>query len=76
MKIDARVTLALVLAIILQGAAGFVWTGRTAERLDELERRIDAHEPVAERLARLETRADEAKEALDRIERRLETRRR
>lgn len=76
MKIDARITLAFVLTLALQLAAGFLWAGRASERLDELEQRLNDQQPVAERLARLETRADEAHAALERIEQRLDQRRR
>ena len=74
MKFDNRVTLAVILAIVLETAGAFVWAGRAAARLDEVERRLALQQPVAERLARLEVRADQAHASLDRIERRLDKR--
>lgn len=74
MKFDNRVTVAVILAIVLETGGAFVWAGRAAARLDEVERRIALQQPVAERLARLEVRADEAHASLDRIERRLDRR--
>ena len=74
MKFDNRVTIAVILAIALETAGAFIWAGRAAARLDEVERRLSLQQPVAERLARLEVRADEAHASLDRIERRLDRR--
>ena len=75
MRIDARINLALVLALLLQLAAAFLWAGKASARIDALEQRLALQHPVAERLARLEVRADEANAALERIERRLDGRR-
>ena len=33
MKIDARVTLALILALFLETAGGLIWAGKAAARL-------------------------------------------
>ena len=74
MKFDNRIGFALILAMIVQTAGAFIWAGRAAARLDEVERRIALQQPVAERLARLEVRADEAHASLERIERRLDRR--
>ena len=74
MKFDNRFGWALVFALALETAGAFVWAGRAAARLDEVERRLTLQQPVAERLARLEVRADQANAALDRIERRLDAR--
>jgi primosomal protein N'' len=74
MKFDNRFGIALVVALVLETAGALMWAGRAAARLDEVEQRLALQQPVAERLARLEVRADDARAALERIERRLETR--
>jgi type VI protein secretion system component VasK len=75
MTFDHRFGWALVLTIVLQTAGGLIWAGRAAARLDQVEQRLALQQPVAERLARLEVRADEANAALERIERRLDSQR-
>jgi hypothetical protein len=72
MKIDARVTLALILALILETAGGLIWAGRAAARLEEVERAVATQPEVAERLARLEEQMTDARRSLGRIERRLD----
>jgi hypothetical protein len=72
MKIDPRVTLALILALILETAGGLIWAGRAAARLEEVERAIATQPEVAERLARLEEQVGEARRSLARIEQRLD----
>lgn len=72
MKIDPRVTFALILALFLETAGGLIWAGRAAARLDEVERAVATQPEVAERLARLEEQVADARRALARIERRLE----
>ncbi len=76
MKFDNRLGLALVFTLLLETAGAFIWAGRAAARLDEVESRLALQQPVAERLARLEVRAEDARASLDRIERRLDTQRR
>lgn len=71
-KIDPRVTYALILALILQTAGGLMWAGRAAARLDAVERAVTTQPEVAERLARVEEQLSEARRALIRIERRLD----
>ena len=70
-KIDPRVTYALILALILQTAGGLMWAGRAAARLDAVERAVATQPEVAERLARLEEQGAEARRSLARIERKL-----
>ncbi|MBL8548389.1 MAG: hypothetical protein JNJ73_00285 [Hyphomonadaceae bacterium] len=72
MKIDARITLALMVAVVLQAAGGFIWTGKAAARLDAVEARIAKTDEMAERLVRLEEQLGQARASLARIERRLE----
>lgn len=72
MKIDARVTLALILALFLETAGGLIWAGRAAARLDEVERAVATQPEVAERLARLEEQVSDARRSLARIEGKLD----
>jgi hypothetical protein len=72
MKIDPRITFALILALFLETAGGLMWAGRAAARLDEVERAVATQPEVAERLARLEEQVSDARRSLARIEQRLE----
>lgn len=71
MRIDPRITFALILALFLETAGGLLWAGRAMARLDEVERAAAAQPEVIERLARLEEQVADARRALARIERRL-----
>jgi hypothetical protein len=71
-RIDPRVTLALILALVLETAGGLMWAGRAAARLEEVERAVATQPEVAERLARLEEQVADARRSLSRIERRLD----
>jgi hypothetical protein len=73
-KVDARVTLALILALFLETAGGLIWAGRAAARLDEVERAVATQPEVADRLARLEEQLNEARRSLARIEQKLDAR--
>jgi hypothetical protein len=72
MKLDLRVAAALLSALALQTASALIWAGGASARLNELEARVQAQQPVAERIARLETQMTLAQQSLDRIERRLD----
>ncbi|MBA4227714.1 MAG: hypothetical protein C0456_13890 [Hyphomonas sp.] len=72
MRIEGKVTIALVLAILLQGAGVMFWAGAAAERISALETAAATSRPVAERLARLEAEVTAVRAQLDRIERTLE----
>lgn len=72
MKVDNRVTLALVAALLLQAAGATFWAGAAAERIAALETSAADVRPVSERLARLESEVAAMRRQLDRIERRLE----
>jgi hypothetical protein len=70
-------TFGVVIALAVQSAGALIWAGATGERLDQMERRLDAQDalstPVAERLARLEEHAMHSRESLLRIEHRLDS---
>ena len=70
--IDRKITLALILALVVESAGVFAWAGGTGERLKEVELRVAAHADAAERLARVEVTLELAAAQLSRIERKLE----
>ncbi|WP_300543509.1 hypothetical protein [Maricaulis sp.] len=70
--LQRQITLGVLLAIGLQSGGALIWSGRVAERLDQLERENLRTEPLAERLARLEAEMRLARESLVRIERRMD----
>jgi hypothetical protein len=67
-----RWPLAIIITVLLQAAGALLWAGQAAARIDELQTRIEAQAPVAERLARLEEQAASTRAALDRIEAKLD----
>lgn len=72
MSFDAKITVAAVLALMLEAAAGLVWTGGAAARLASVESRLALQAPVVERLARLEAQMADQQVALKRIEDKLD----
>lgn len=71
-RFDRQVSVGLVITVFLQAAAALMWAGRASARIDEMQRRLEAQAPVAERLARLEEQATASRQSLARIEARLE----
>jgi alkylation response protein AidB-like acyl-CoA dehydrogenase len=71
-RLDRTVGLTLLLAFGVQTLGAAAWAGAAAERIAVLERRLDRHADVAERLARLEAQGEAARVALARIEARLD----
>jgi len=71
-RFDRQVSIGLVVTVFLQAAAALMWAGRASARIDDMQRRVEAQAPVAERLARLEEQAAGARQSLDRIEAKLE----
>lgn len=72
--IDRKITLALILALIVESAGVFAWAGGTGERLKEVELRLVAQSAMAERLARVEVKLEQAAVQMTRIEHKLEAR--
>lgn len=72
MKFDPRITIALLFAVFMEAAGGFVWAGQASARLVTIEKRLEASPEVAERLARLEEQVSDARATLARIEHRLD----
>lgn len=69
-----RIPVALIGALIVQTIGGLVWAGGAAARIATLEQRVGEQRLVAERLARLEEQGVATRQAVERIERRLEGR--
>lgn len=71
-RLDRQVGTAVLVAVALETAAALLWAGRAAARIDEIERKVAAQAPVAERLARLEEYAAAQGRQLGRIEGKLD----
>ena len=69
---ESRLTYAVILTLLLQFAAAFIWAGRAGERLDTVEANLTVTRADHVRLARLETKLEAIGDQLDRIEHRLE----
>lgn len=67
-----KIPAALIAALAVQTIAGLLWAGGAAARIATLEQRVGEQRLVAERLARLEEQGAATRQALERIERRLE----
>ena len=72
MKIDRKVTLGFIAAVLVQTGGALVWAGAAAERISTLEDTVRERRSVVERLARLEEGVDRMEAQLERIERWLE----
>lgn len=72
MNFEKKITLAFVLAVLVQTGGALVWAGAAAERITVLERSAEAGRPVGERLARVEAELGAVRAQLDRMERKLE----
>ncbi len=66
---DKRITAAVAFAIVVQAAGVLVWTGRAAQRLEQVERRLSEQAGVSERLARLEAEIADLVRAVERLDR-------
>lgn len=75
MRMERKISLALLFAIFVQSAGALVWAGGAGERLSALERGAETDRPVSERLARVEAELEAVRAQLNRIERKVETRR-
>ena len=72
---ERKMPWAVIAAVAVQTAAGLIWAGGAAARIETLESRGAEQRLVAERLARLEEQADATRASLERIEAGLEKRR-
>ena len=72
MNFEKKITLAFVMAVLVQTGGALVWAGAAAERITVFERSAEAGRPVGERLARVEAELGAVRAQLDRMERKLE----
>lgn len=73
-RLERRVPVAVIFAILIQSAAVLLWAGAANERLATLDTRTARIGELVERTARLEEQSKAAAAALARIEQRLERR--
>ena len=71
-RLDRQVSAAVLVAVALQAGTALLWAGKASARIDDMQRRLEAQAPVAERLARLEAQAEATRQSLVRIEAKLE----
>lgn len=69
---EFRITVALGAAILVQTALALIWAGGAAERVEQLERRVDNTDLMMERTARLEEQVRAMRASLQRIEAKLD----
>jgi hypothetical protein len=72
MLVEKSVSLAGIVAVVVESAGVLVWAGAASERVKELEVRVAAQAAMAERLARVEVRLEDAGAQLARIEKKLD----
>ncbi len=71
-RFDLKIPIALILTVAIQTGAACLWAGGEAQRVTDLERRLDKQQGVAERLARLEAESEATGAAIARIEAKLD----
>lgn len=69
---ELRITVALGAALLVQTALALIWAGGAAERVAQLERRVDNTDRIIERTARLEEQTRAMTASLTRIEAKLD----
>jgi hypothetical protein len=72
--IEKKLTLAVILAVVVESAGVLIWAGAASERLKEVEVRVAAQAGMSDRLARVEVHLELAAVQLGRIEKKLEGR--
>jgi len=72
LKLDLKVPIALIITVAIQTGGALLWAGGEAQRVSDLDRRLDKQQGVAERLARLEAESETAVAAIARIEAKLD----
>ena len=71
-ELKARIPGAVLVAVAIQTAGALLWAGGAAARISALEARVEGQGSVAERLARLEEQTVAVRQAVERLERRME----
>ena len=74
MTLERKMSVGMVLAVIVQLAAVFMWAGASTARIAAVEAEMEARRPTAERLARIEARLELMALQLGRIEEQLDAR--
>lgn len=69
---EPKVLIALGGAVAAQTVAALIWAGAAAERLEQLEVRLDGRAELTVRTARLEERTEHVQATLVRIERKID----
>ncbi len=72
MKLERKIPLTLVAALIAQTAAALMWAGAAEQRLAQVETRVEAASGAPERLARVEEQIAGVRETLKRMEGKLD----
>lgn len=72
LKLERKIPLALVAALIAQAAAALMWAGAAEQRLAQVEARVEAASGAPERLARVEEQVGAVREQLKRMEGKLD----
>jgi len=72
LRFDLKIPIALIVTVVVQTGGALLWAGGEAQRVTEVERRLDKQQGVAERLARLEAEAEATGASLARIEAKLD----
>lgn len=67
--LDKRVPLALIVTILLQTGAAMWWASSLSERVNFLERQLNAAAPQADRLTRVEVKIEAVQEGISEIKR-------
>ena len=73
-EMKARIPVAVLVAVAIQTAGALLWAGGAAARISALEARVEGQGSVAERLVRLEEQTVAVRQAVERLERRMEAR--
>ncbi|MEM9421175.1 MAG: hypothetical protein AAF986_01500 [Pseudomonadota bacterium] len=69
---EPRVILALSGIVFAQTVTALIWAGAAAERLTQLETKVDQTQALIERTARLEEQTDHIRQTLVRIEQKID----
>lgn len=72
MNWDRKITMAFVLAVLVQSAGALLWAGAAAERINAMEEELDKRRPVIAQATRVEVELKLMRRQLERIERKLE----
>lgn len=70
--IEKKLSLAFLLALMLQTGGVFLWAGATTQRIATLESQVEARRPISSRLARVEAQLELVLLQLDRIEQKVD----